>query len=73
MKHCKRILATLLSMAMLFTMAATPVYAAPESTGDSIYKDVSSSEGYYPGLVIQNKLGCCKEVLHCVKNAFVRP
>ena len=57
MKHCKRILATLLSMAMLFTMAATPVYAAPESTGDSIYKDVSSSEGYYPGLVIQNKLG----------------
>ena len=42
MKHCKRILATLLSMAMLFTMAATPVYAAPESTGDSIYKDVSS-------------------------------
>ena len=58
MKHCKRILATLLSMAMLFTMATTPVYAASKlSTGDSIYKDVSSEESYYPGLVIQNKLG----------------
>lgn len=62
MRKYKKILATLLSIAMVATMTVVPAYAvSTDSTynnvSESIYNDVEADSNYYTALAILSKLG----------------